>query len=296
MFALAETRFSFVGDEYIYAEISREMDVASAFKALAVARTLQENTIPGILEICPANASYLIRYNPDVIAPWELMEYIKGIDLKNNKLQEMVLPTRILEIPTWYNDPITREYAQRFRERNLNECISDFDFVVENGHFGDRDAFIARHCSTPYLITMTGYILGTAWEFPLTADPASVIEVPKYVSPRTTTPKQAVGIGGGFTVVYPVESPGSYQLIGMTPVPVYHPEQQLAEFADTFFLAREGDVWVHRAIDEQEYDQIAREVAAGTYTYRSKQIELSFQQYAQEGKRYMDSIIKELYA
>lgn len=292
MLALAETRFSFVGDEYIYAEISRKMSVSTSFKALAVTRELHARTIPGIIDICPANASYLIRYNPDIVSPYDLLDYLKEIDLTKSRPEALNLTSRIVEIPTWYNDPTTREYARRFKDRNESPHFSNFELVMKSRGFTDEQAFINDHASTPYLLTMVGFILGTAWEFPLLLPPDGVFDIPKYKSPRTETPRQAIGMGGAFTVVYPVASSGSYQLIGITPVPVYHPEQKLAEFKDSMFLARPGDIWVHRPIGETEYYSILTQVENGIYRYRTKNFDFSPEQYAQEGKAYIDSMMK----
>lgn len=295
MLALAETRFSFVGDEYIYAEIAREMSVNTAFKALAVTRELHARCIPGVIDICPANASYLIRYNPDVLSPYDLMDYLKEIDISKSRPEALTLSSRIVEIPTWYNDPITREYTRRFRERNDNPYRSDFELAMRTCGFADESAFIHAHTHRPYLLTMVGFILGTAWEFPLGRHTDELADVPKYKSPRTGTPRQAVSMGGPFTVVYPVRSPGSYQLIGITPVPVYQPEQKLAEFKESMFLARPGDIWVHRSIKETEYYAILSEVENGLYCYRTKTIDFSPEQYVREHNTYIDSMMKEFY-
>lgn len=292
MFALAETRFHFVGDEYIYAEISREMALTSTFKALAITRDLHKQQIPGVIDICPANTSYLIRYNPEIISPSHLLDCLKEIDSTKSNPTALNLPSRIVEIPTWYNDPLTQQYARQFKERSGHDSLSDFEFVMKSMGFKEEQALIDAHTRTPHLITMIGFILGTAWEFPLGLSPEKIIDVPKYISPRTKTPKQAVGVGGAFTAIYPVESSGSYQLIGITPVPVYDPEQKLKIFADTFFLANPGDIWVHRPIEETEYFRILSQVEQGTYPYRTKKIEFSPEQYFREGNLYIHSIMK----
>ncbi|WP_153944922.1 carboxyltransferase domain-containing protein, partial [Acinetobacter baumannii] len=68
------------------------------------------------------------------------------------------------------------------------------------------------------------------------------------------------GVGGAFTVIYPVNGPGSYQLIGMSAVPIYDPDKRLIDLEDTYFLARPGDLWKHRPVDESEYNRIVQQV------------------------------------
>lgn len=292
MFTLPETRFDFAGDEYIYAEISRDMSAESNFKALAITNELRRRNIPGIIEICPSNASYLVRFNPEIISAHDLLDYLKEIDITKSNPSELNLSVRIVEIPTWYDDPITREYSERFKSRHPVPDLSNFEFVMKINGFKDKQAFIDAHSSTPYLITMVGFTPGTAWQFPLGVSREEIIQTPKYLSPRTDTPSQAVGLGGAFTVVYPVSGPGSYQLIGMSAVPVYQREPRVEDLKDTFFLARPGDIWKYRPIDETEYNRIVTEVKQGTYRYHKKEIVFSVEEYFMKGKQYIQELME----
>ncbi|RNB87114.1 carboxyltransferase domain-containing protein [Brevibacillus fluminis] len=286
MFTLPETRFDFAGDEYIYAEISREMGLASNFKALAITNELRKRNIPGLIDICPANASYLVRFNPEIISSQDLLDYLIEIDITKSNVAELNLSTRIVEIPTWYDDPITRSYSERFASRHQHPGLSDFDFVMKCNGFTDKAAFIQAHSSTPYFITMVGYIPGTSWEFPLGTTNEEILQAPKYLSPRSKTPNRAIGLGGAFNAIYPVDSPGSYQLIGMSAVPVYDKERRYPELCD-YVLAKPGDIWRHRPIDEAEYWQIVADVEKGTYTYRTRDVEFSPKEYLLRGKAYI---------
>lgn len=289
---MPETRFEFGGDEYIYAEISRDMSEESNFKALAVTSELRNREIPGILDICPSNASYLIRFDPEIISANNLLEYLREIDMRKSKPDALSLQVRIVEIPIWYNDPITREYSYRFYERNVvKEKISNFELVMKQNGYTDPKAFIEAHSATPYLISMMGFIPGTAWEYPLGLAKEEVIQTPKYVSPRTDTPERAVGLGGAFTVIYPTSAPGSYQLIGICAVPIFDQSRKMSQLEDSFFLARPGDIWKHRPVEEEEYLRIREEVEAGTYQYRMKDIEFSTVAYFSNKKTYINQLM-----
>lgn len=291
MFTLPETRFDLPGDEYIYAEISREMSIESNFKALAITNELRNRDIPGIIDICPANASYLIRFDPEIISAHDLLDYLKEVDITKSNLSELNLQIRIVEIPTWYDDPITREYSYRFTNRTQHPGISDFEFSMKVNGFTDKNAFIEAHSSIPYLISMVGFIPGTAWEFPLGLSREEILQAPKYLSPRTDTPNRAIGLGGAFTAIYPVDSPGSYQLIGISAVPVYDQEGKFAEM-DNFVLARPGDIWVHRPISETQYNRIVSEVEKGTYRYHVKHVEFSPKEYLFKGNEYIKQLME----
>lgn len=294
LFTLPETKFDFVGDEYIYAEISIDMSEDSNFKALAITNELRSRNIPGIEDICPSNASYLIRFDPEVISALDLLEYLKAIDITKSNPSELNLAVRIVEIPIWYDDPITNEHSKRFRERNMiKDNISNFNLVMKVNGYTEKEKFIEAHSSSPYLITMIGFIPGTAWGYPLGLEKKEIIQTPKYISPRPNTPSLAVGLGGAFTVIYPLDAPGSYQLIGLSAVPVFDQEQRLADFKDTMFLARPGDIWKYRPVNEQEYTTIREQVKQGIYRFRMKSINFSAEEYFEKRKVYIQKIMED---
>ena len=71
--AAMSVRYTHGGDEFIFAEISEDMSLESFFKGMAITRALRERAVDGVTEICPANASYQVRYDPDRIAPDALL-------------------------------------------------------------------------------------------------------------------------------------------------------------------------------------------------------------------------------
>ena len=62
-------RYSFGGDEHVFVEIDEEMSLEAFFKGMAICGALEKRRIDGVTEICPSNASYLVRFDPDVIRP-----------------------------------------------------------------------------------------------------------------------------------------------------------------------------------------------------------------------------------
>ena len=64
-----KTRYSFGGDEHIFVECDEEMSLEAFFKGMSITTALRDAKIKGVTEICPANASFQVRFDPDVIAP-----------------------------------------------------------------------------------------------------------------------------------------------------------------------------------------------------------------------------------
>jgi len=68
-----QTRFSFGGDEHIFAEVDEAMSLEAFFKSLFITNAVREAKIKGVSEVCPANASYQVKFDPDVIKPDDLL-------------------------------------------------------------------------------------------------------------------------------------------------------------------------------------------------------------------------------
>lgn len=110
-------RYSFGGDEFLFVEIDEAMSLQAFFTSMAITQQLNEENPEGIIEICPANASYQIRFNPDIIKPQDLLLKLQQLEQELNP-EAMVVNTRLIEIPVLYNDPWTNETGARFRERH----------------------------------------------------------------------------------------------------------------------------------------------------------------------------------
>ena len=89
--------------------------------------------------------------------------------------------------------------------------------------------------------------------------------MPKYLRPRTDTPKHTIGHGGCFSCIYSVRGAGGYQMFGVTPVPIYDPQQKIKYLQDFMCLFNPGDIVKWRPIDRPEYDVIVADVDAGKF-------------------------------
>ena len=70
---VATARYSWGGDDHIFVELAEEMSLLAMFRAMAITKRLRDERPDGVLDICPANASYQVRYDPDVIEPRALL-------------------------------------------------------------------------------------------------------------------------------------------------------------------------------------------------------------------------------
>jgi urea carboxylase len=268
----AEARYTWGGDEFLFVEIAEGMSLEANFISNSIANALEAKHLDGIVDICPANASLLIRFNPDLIESGALEQTVKTFEQEVRGATSQVLETRIIEIPVWYNDPYTNETGARFRDGyHQRPDGNDLDYAAEVNGLADAAEFIKRHHESPWLVSMVGFVAGLPFLFQL-VDREHQLEVPKYLSPRTDTPALTVGHGGCFSCIYSVRGAGGYQMFGIAAAPIYDPSQRLDDFEDFMVFFKPGDIVKFTPVNEAEYLRIRAEVDAGTFTYKQSPI------------------------
>lgn len=268
-----KTRTCFGGDEHIFIEFDEEMSLEAFFLALSMSKAVRESGIRGITEVCPANASFQIKFDPDVIAPDDLLKEIRALE-EAAEHAPPVLNTRIIEVPVFYNDPWTRETLMRFRERHQAPDSTDLEYAAKINGYASVEALTAAHAASPWFVTMVGFVAGLPWLFQM-VERAKQIEVPKYLRPRTDTPRLTIGHGGCLGAIYSVRGAGGYQMFGITPMPIYDPKQSISYLRDFMILFNPGDIVKYRAIEREEYEAIGRDVEEGRFEPRIRPVTFS---------------------
>ena len=234
---------------------------------IAITDLLRSRKIGGIVDICPAHVSYMLRVLPEEIDPRETVGLLEDAHRTCGDSSHLTIKARLIEIPVLYDDPWTRETLQRFRDRHQAPDLTDVEYVAKVNGFDDVEALIEAHSANPFIATFIGFMPGNAECYQL-APRERQLEAPKYLRPRTDTPERAVGHGGAFTTIYPVRGAGGFQLLGRSAVPVFDVERRLLDFGDDFVLPRAGDIFKYRSIDAGEYANVRQQVEEGSFRYR----------------------------
>ncbi|MHA7239621.1 5-oxoprolinase subunit B family protein [Arthrobacter sp. TMS1-12-1] len=290
---LDAARYTWGGDEFLFVEISESMSLAANFKANAMAARLTARGIGGVVDICPANASLLLRFDPDTVPPDDLESLVREVEEEVAHLSEQTLETRIIEVPVWYDDPYTRETGARFRKGHQRPDGTDLDFAAEENGLSSPQEFIRKHHESPWLVSMVGFVAGLPFMFQIVPQEEQ-LEVPKYLSPRTDTPPLTVGHGGCFACIYSVRGAGGYQMFGIAAAPIFDPAQKLADFSDFMIFFRPGDIVKFKPVDEDEYRAIQAEVDAGTFTYRQTPVTFDLQKALTDPSAHNRDILEKL--
>ncbi len=286
-------RYSFGGDDHIFVEVEEQMSLEAFFKSLSITNAVRESQINGITEVCPANASYQIKFNPDVLKPKDLLTELKQLEsVAMSSAPE--LKTRVIDVPVYYNDPWTHETLMRFRERHQDPTGTDLDYAAQINGFTSIEEFIDAHSSHPWFVTMVGFVAGLPFMYQM-VDRERQIEVPKYLRPRTDTPKLTVGYGGCFSCIYSVRGAGGYQMFGITPMPIYDPNQRISYLRDFMVFFNPGDIVKFRPIDRETYDQSVTQVENDSFEPRIENFDFSLKDFYTDIDDYNQKIGETLY-
>lgn len=246
-----------------------DLDLTLNFLVLAVDGALAERPIEGVTEVAPGFRSILIRYDPAQISGAELLDRMRTVHEELPEESELEIPSRRIRLPVALDDSTSRKAVKRYIEGIRADAPNaeggnNIDYVVRYNGLKDRDELWSSILGTEQWTGFMGFFPGLAFMFPV--DPRYVVSVPKYNPTRTWTAEGALGIGGPCTTVYPVESPGGYQLLGRT-LRIFDLERRNKGFGDSPFLLRPADRVSFYEVDEEQLDAEWETVEAGEYEY-----------------------------
>ncbi|GAA1700046.1 allophanate hydrolase subunit 1 [Microcella alkalica] len=281
----ADARLSFGGDEFIFIELSEDMRIAQALAIQSLAKTLTNLRVPGVIDICPAHASYMIRFDPDVLDLDSFLSQLREEHERAVSADLTTLSTRIVDVPVLYDDPWTRETLLKFRDRHQDPNSTDIEYVARVNGFASIDELAAAHSAHPFIVTFPNFVPGNAESVQLVPRDMQ-IQAPKYKRPRTETPSRSIGHGGAFTNVYPSFGGGGVQLLGRTPIDIVDLSQTRPGFEDRPVLFTAGTLLAFRAIDLDEYFDIRSSMEADTYRFRQAELEFSIDRHTSDWRGY----------
>lgn len=198
---------------------------------------LASREIPGIIELMPTYRSLAVYFDPVLSDLSRIKSSIS--DGLSSFGDSVSVGTKEAVIPVCYG----------------GEHGPDLPSVAEHHRITDEEV-IARHSGKSCYCYMLGFTPG----FSYLGGMDEYIATPRLKTPREKIPAGSVGIAGSQTGIYPIDSPGGWQLIGRTPLTLYDPSKDPATLL-------EAGLWVRfRPIDQDEYDQIQSQVRQDSYS------------------------------
>ena len=199
---MENVRFLPCGDRAVTVEWGSTIDEHINRQVHAFARKVEALSHPAITEVVPTYRSATVHYRPEVLSYEELNQLLAPL-AQGSAEEAEELP--VVEIPVCYGG----EYGP-----DLEEVAQHCSLTPEE--------VIARHTAPTYRIYMLGFPPG----FPYLGGMDPSIAAPRRKEPRIQIPAGSVGIAGEQTGVYPIVSPGGWQLIGRTPLRLFDPQKE----------------------------------------------------------------------
>jgi len=234
-----------LGDSALIVRVREEFEDAPEETLEEVLRTfhrLRSAAIPGVIELAPAYTSVAVFFDPIALAkasgtPGALFDWLA------KRVRELVAAgagrgrpvrstrraVRVVEIPACY-DP---------------EFALDIERVAEHAQISTSEV-VDLHSAAEYRVSCIGFTPG----FPFLSGMPKKLAIPRRETPRKEIPAGSVGIGGAQTGIYPLRSPGGWNLIGRTPLKLFDPTKNPPA------LLQAGDRVRFRAITREEFDSL----------------------------------------
>ncbi|MGA9288745.1 MAG: 5-oxoprolinase subunit PxpB [Anaerobacillus sp.] len=197
---------------------------------------LASRHINGITEWVPAYDSVTVYYEPWAFTYKQITELLSELVAETDQQENHI--RSVVTIPTLYG----------------GEFGPDLENLAHSKGKKKND-IIALHTERDYLVNMIGFLPG----FPYLSGLNEEIAMPRLDEPRQAVPAGSVGIAGNQTGIYPLESPGGWNVIGRTPLRLFDPEKKEP------FLFQQGDFLHFQSITEEEYKRIQLQVEDDTY-------------------------------
>lgn len=273
--------YRLAGDSHLLVEYGGiVLDLSLRFRIHSLEQAIHELKEPAILETAPGIRSLLIRYDCLSLSLRELVDRLCSIEDDLPPAQEMIVPSRLVRLPIACHDRWTiaavRQYMESVRA-DAPYVPDNMEFIARSNGLRDADEVAEYVLATQHLVIGLGDVyLGAPCAVPL--DPRRRLIVPKYNPARTWTPEGAVGIGGAYLCIYPMESPGGYQLFGRT-LPIWNTAQSTPDFAEAPWLLRTFDRIQFQSVSEDELESLREAMLSGDYRVRIEDGEFSVAEY-----------------
>lgn len=194
------------GDAALVVEFGDRVDLELSQRVLALEASLQADPVPGVLETKPTFRSLLVRLDALNVDYDEVVAALTARSARTDAADAppIAAPRRIWRFPTAYGGEDGPDLADVAARTGLSE-----------------EAVVARHVGQPHHVFMLGFLPGA----PFLGELPPEIDLPRRTDPRLAVPGRTVAIAVGLTVIYPVESPGGWNLLGRTAVRLFNPAQ-----------------------------------------------------------------------
>jgi urea carboxylase len=275
--------FRQAGDSAILIEYGEmHLDFVLRARVHALESEVRKKNIKGIWAFAPCIRSTMCHYDPSVISQADVLAILLNMERSlPDSASDLQFPGRKVTFPIVLDDQWSRDALQRYMQTTRNSAVylpSNIDYLARNnGLEGGIDEALQKLMGSAWLVFGVGFYLACPFLVPI--DPRCRLVGQKMNPSRTYTPSGAVGIAGPVAAIYPVVSPGGYQLFGRT-LPAWQTWGKGPDFAsDRPWLLQPFDQVVFEPVSEERYLEIEQEFYAGQYKFKIEPVVFSMADY-----------------
>lgn len=190
-------------------QFAESMNPAIHLRILTFTDLIATNPFPGFIECVPSYTGVAIFYKPTEVLANVPTSLLSPSDLVRQQLEEYIVASA--------------DHSSSFKQETIDIPVCydltlgpDLHEVAEHNQL-TIDEVIHIHSQGEYQVYMLGFSPG----FPFMGGMDETIATPRKKQPRLTIPAGSVGIAGKQTGIYPMKTPGGWQLIGQTPIKLF---------------------------------------------------------------------------
>ena len=188
-----------VGDAALTLELGDALDARTSARVRALDQALARAPFEGFRESVPTHRSLLVLYDATVARYSSVARVLLSLAAREAAPPP---PGRLHEVPVVYGGEDGPDLAPLAAERGLSE-----------------PAAVRLHAQGEYTVFMLGFMPG----FPYLGILPEALQCPRRATPRVRVPAGSVAVAGRQTGVYPVASPGGWQVLGRTSLRLFDP-------------------------------------------------------------------------
>lgn len=213
-------------DNTLLIQFGNKVSRKISYQILKLTNYIIKNSVKEITNVSPAYNSLMIRLSEETsLSNGEkiIKNFIKKSQADLNYFEKLI------EIPVCYN----------------HELGPDLCRVIDHTSF-NLSEIIRRHTNKQYFVHFIGFSVG----FPYMSGIDKSLETPRLKSPRTKVLPGSVAIAGKQTGIYPISTPGGWNIIGRTPLKIFDKTQPVSN------IVQPGNIIKFRPISFKEYESL----------------------------------------
>jgi KipI family sensor histidine kinase inhibitor len=194
-----------VGDAAAIAIVGDTVDLSTVRRVWALAVLARERLGASVLDVVPAYASVLVRFDPAATNLGLVMACLRGAAQESS--ETVVLTPRRILVAACFGD----EHGVDLEQTAMSAGLT-------------AERFVTSFCDAEYRVAFLGFLAG----FPYLMGLPDELAAARHPAPRDRVPAGSVAIAGTQCGIYPRASPGGWRLIGQTNAAVFDPAREPA--------------------------------------------------------------------